>query len=140
VLGAALAGIAIAFFVAISDPDEGALAARRWFRRYVAADVGRLFFEPDRLRYVGDALDETLPRKHFIELERQVDKGDFASYSGARPIVLRWREGTGQERRLRLHGEGNWTGGAEARALEALARRIASWRDDGQGAAAHSPE
>jgi hypothetical protein len=111
--------------VGISDPAKNSLKKLAG----IEEDVGMLWLSPDNLIYRGDQNWLSIPRDALLEIERKADAGATSSYFGAVHVILRYRDdGAGEEKRVRLHPQGNWTMTGHAHALNDLAERLESWR------------
>jgi len=108
----------------ISDP------ARTSFKKMTRLedDIGVLWISQDALVYMGDQQSLRLTRGMVEEVERKADAGSTSAYFGAVHVIVRYREESGLERRVRFHPEGSWTMTAAARAQDVLAERLESWR------------
>jgi hypothetical protein len=104
--------------------------ARTSFKKMtrIEDDVGVLWISPDALVYLGDQQSLNIPRARMEEVERKADAGSTSAYFGAVHVIVRYRDENGAEQRVRLHPEVNWTMTAAARAQDALAERLESWR------------
>jgi hypothetical protein len=116
--------IAIGMCLGISDP-----AVSGWKRAVMEDDVGMVWLEPDQLVYRGDADGFSCSRAQLAAIERVAAAGSASAYAGNRHIVLRITGEGGQERRVRLHVEGEWTLGRMREATDRLADRLSAWRD-----------
>jgi hypothetical protein len=118
--------IAKGILVGISDP------AKSSFKKFtmVEEDVGMLWLKPERLVYHGDSRSFEILRSELIAIERSSDPGSLAAYGGAVDIILHFMQDGGQERRIRLHTEGNWTLIAVRRSLDSLAQKLTIWNKD----------
>jgi hypothetical protein len=110
--------------IGISDPNKNSLKKLT----IVEEDLGMLWIEPPVLSYRGDEIDFDVTPALVISIEQRADAGSTSSYFGASQIILHYVEPNGTERRVRLHPEGQWTQTGKARALDALAERLRSWR------------
>lgn len=113
-------------FVGISNPDRSS------WRKYgmIEDDLGMLWVHPAMLIYRGDAGGWDLPREQVVAVEREVDGGATSSYFGAAFVILRVRDASGRESRIRLHTEGDWTLTGRAKRLDELAERLESWKGE----------
>jgi hypothetical protein len=103
---------------------------RKLFSIIVEEDAGMLWFDADRLVYLGDRVPWSIAREELLAVERDAHKMATSSYFGAVHVVLHYR-GPNGEGRLRLHTEGDWTQTSRARALDNLADRLTSWHSGG---------
>jgi len=120
-------------YIGISDPAKSSFKKMTM----VEEDVGMLWLVDQGLVYMGDAGSLRIRRDQLIDVERVVDKGSISAYSGNVHVILRFRTNDGNERRVRLHSEGNWTIGRIAKASDALAEMLLRWKQ-GQSAQTES--
>jgi len=115
---------ALGRFIGTSDP------ARSSFKKMglVEEDLGMMWIGADRLVFWGDRAAWEIPHAQLVAVERSADAGSTASYFGAVHVILRYRDDAGAEHRIRLHPETDWTMTAKARALDAIAERLAMWQ------------
>lgn len=114
----------------ISDPAKSSL---RKFTM-VEEDVGMLWIRPERISYHGDRESFEISREQLIAIDRSADPGSLAAYGGAVDIILRFKQDDGEERRLRLHTEGNWTLFAIRKSLDSLASKLNTWHKGAKSA------
>jgi hypothetical protein len=110
----------------ISDPDKSS------FKKFtmVEEDVGMLWLKPERIVYHGDRESFEISRNQLQAIERSSDPGSLAAYGGAVDIILRFEQENGEERRIRLHTEGNWTLPAIRKSLDSLALKLDVWHKE----------
>jgi hypothetical protein len=100
---------------------------RKWFRIVDEDDLGMLWFDQDRLVFLGDACAWSITRDQLSGIERAAMKSATSAYFGAVHVILVFRRDDGSSGAIRLHAPGRWTQTAKARALDDLADRIESW-------------
>lgn len=114
----------IGMLAGISDP------AKSSFRKFtmVEEDVGMLWLKPERILFHGDRGSFEIARDQLIAIERSCDPGSLAAYGGAVDIILHYKQDDGEEKRIRLHTEGNWTLRAIRKSLHSLALKLNAWQ------------
>jgi hypothetical protein len=115
--------LTVAKFVGVSDPAKSTLKKLT----IVEEDMGALWIEERELVYRGDRDDWTISHQDLLDVERKSDAGSVSAYFGAVHVILRFRDKSGTERRLRLHPEGQWTVTGKAQALNKIGDRLRAW-------------
>ncbi|HTL31279.1 MAG TPA: hypothetical protein VL282_18750 [Tepidisphaeraceae bacterium] len=110
--------------IGISDPSKNSFKKMT----LIEEDIGMLWFNPNELVYRGDSIAYNFRPLQVLAVERRADAGSTSSYFGAVHVILHYRGEDGQDYRVRFHTEGDWTLTAKARALNALADRLNSWK------------
>ena len=108
-----------------SDPQRSSIKKMT----LIEEDFGMLWIGADRLTFWGDEGGWEIPHGRLLAVERKADAGSTSAYFGAVHVILRHLDAAGVERLIRLHTEGDWTQTGRARALNAVAERLAAWRD-----------
>jgi hypothetical protein len=109
--------------VGTSDPNRNSLKKLGMIEQ----DVGVLWISDDKLVFWGDQAAWEIPRESVREIERKADAGAVSAYFGAVHVILRFNDPAGNEQRVRLHAEGDWTQTASAKSLNAMADRLNAW-------------
>lgn len=111
-------------YAGISDPSKSSMKKFS----LIEDDLGMLWLIDGTIRYKGDSQAFEIDRSQVTAVERTVDKGSIAAYAGAVHIIIRWRDGVGQDRMVRLHLEDYWTLSSLARKLDGLGTALEQWQ------------
>jgi hypothetical protein len=109
--------------IAISDATDPSRKRRKFLD-----DVGMIWFGDDRISFRGDVTFFDITHEQLIGMDRLADRQDVAAYFGAIHIILHFKNPDGSIRDFRLHPSGNLLVTSDSAALDRLATRIESWR------------
>ena len=111
------------FCAGISDP-----ALSSFGKGLIEDDVGMMWLDSDAIVYCGDAKHLEIKRSQLLHIERKVDKGSMAAYSGAVHVILVWVDEKGVQNKTRIHTMHSFTLTGIARSLDKLAEDLKCWQ------------